>query len=70
MADVIDIANDRAERDLALRIAAVTQAKGPGRSECDDCGEPISPLRQQLGAVRCIDCQQAAEHHQRTRAAR
>lgn len=43
----------------------------PGRSTCAnlDCGEAISPTRQQLGAQLCMDClkaEEAAAVHQRT----
>jgi RNA polymerase-binding transcription factor DksA len=36
-----------------------------GRPECE-CGETISPLRQSLGASRCVECQE--RHEQRRRA--
>lgn len=68
MSDVIDHANDHAERDLALRIAAATAPKPPGLDECEECGEEISPLRKSMGARRCITCQEAHEHRQRTHA--
>jgi len=52
------------ERVLAATAAAVDRARvamgGVGASECA-CGEPIHPVRQQIGAVRCIDCQSDAE---------
>jgi RNA polymerase-binding transcription factor DksA len=60
--DVIDRANDLAAEDLAHRIAAATRAKPRGPAECDDCGDTISDLRRDLGARRCITCQEAHEH--------
>lgn len=29
--------------------------------DCIDCGEPIPPLRLQLGKIRCVDCQAVLE---------
>jgi RNA polymerase-binding transcription factor DksA len=52
------------ERVLAATAEAIDRARavvrGVGASECE-CGEPIHPVRQQIGAVRCIDCQAAVE---------
>lgn len=52
------------ERVLAATDVAIDRARaaivGVGCSECE-CGEPIHPVRQQLGAVRCLDCQSFAE---------
>ena len=63
MADIIDHANDQAERSLAIHLHNATAARAHQRgcAECTDCGEPITPLRQSVGAVLCIDCQQHAE---------
>lgn len=68
MSDAIDRAQDREQldRDLALNAALKSRAehRGSGRTLCD-CGEPISPLRQQLGAERCLECQHAHEQVRR-----
>lgn len=61
MTDIIDQANQHAEQMLALQIAQATRAKPRGPAECD-CGEEISELRRDLGATRCITCQEAHEH--------
>jgi hypothetical protein len=59
--DTIDLAQDQ-QHDIALALAG-RAPRSIGRSHCAnaDCGEPIAPLRQQLGAVLCIDCQRDAE---------
>jgi RNA polymerase-binding transcription factor DksA len=65
--DVVDHANEIAEQDLARRIANATRPRQRGPEACD-CGEPISELRRNIGAERCIDCQTAHEHQARSRA--
>lgn len=62
MTDIIDLAQDQQQQDIAIALAARVP-RTVGRSHCanPDCGEPIAPLRQQLGAVLCIDCQRDAE---------
>jgi len=59
MADVIDIANDYAQQEID-RALANRPMMANGNSECA-CGEPISKIRQNLGATRCIDCQEIWE---------
>lgn len=60
--DVIDTAQRRQLEDIEHALAN-RQRAGKGRTHCMnlECGEPISAVRQQMGAVRCIDCQQIAE---------
>lgn len=60
--DTIDLAQQRQLEDIDHALASRKRA-GVGRAECGhpDCGEPISPARQALGAVLCIDCQRDAE---------
>lgn len=62
MTDIIDQANDHAEKMLALQIAQATAPKPRGPAECDRCDEPISDLRRDLGARLCITCQERHEH--------
>lgn len=65
MADIIDIANDQA--DYFLRVALdrrQRQASTAASAEfCDDCGEPIPLLRQQMvqGCQTCVSCQELRE---------
>jgi RNA polymerase-binding transcription factor DksA len=61
MADIIDMANDRAAQDLALALARATQPKPRGLAECEACDEPISEQRQIMGARLCVPCQTAHE---------
>lgn len=46
----------------AVRRARQRLTTGPGRLDCEDCGEPIPAARRQAmpGARRCLACQ--AEH--------
>ena len=63
MADIADIANDYAERDLQERLRGRVQYQGQSQKECDDCGCEI-PLRRREalpGARLCIDCQEVEE---------
>lgn len=65
MADWIDEAQqldtDRREAALAARRAA--PATPPATGICRDCGDPIDPERLAAlpHAIRCLDCQLAAE---------
>lgn len=53
MADEVDMANDRAEQDLAKAIAAAQRAIPPGApGECRLCGE----LSQRLIGEACAPC--------------
>ena len=68
--DDIDRAQDREQQDTAIALAAQlrrTQAqRGHGTPDCVECGEPIAPFRQALGARRCVECQTEAEQRERT----
>ena len=60
--DIIDVAQRRQQEAIDHALASRKPA-GPGRTTCANltCGEPISPMRQAMGAQRCLDCQQRAE---------
>ena len=62
MTDIIDRANDEAQRWLDEQIAKNHHA-ATDDTECIDCGEPIGEKRKQAvpWAVRCIKCQTAYE---------
>ena len=62
MTDIIDRANDEAQRWLDEQIAKNHHA-ATDDTECIDCDEPISEKRKQAvpWAVRCIKCQTALE---------
>ena len=62
MTDIIDRANDEAQRWLDSQIAK-THHNATDDTECIDCGEPIGEKRKQAvpWAVRCIKCQTAYE---------
>ena len=65
MPDAMDRVQQHAE-DLNADAVAAHQRRvprGPGLQFCADeaCGEAISPARQAMGAMLCIDCQTAAE---------
>lgn len=67
MCHEIDPAQAAAEQ---FRLDAVAEhrramAGRRGRATCVDCGDPISGLRQSLGAVRCIACERDLELRRR-----
>lgn len=45
------------ERQLKARVADLSPSP---QIDCDDCGEPIPPLRKAAvpWAIRCIDCEE------------
>ncbi len=63
MADICDIANDYAERELAERLYSRVQYVGESLFECEDCGEEIPVARRALvpGVRKCRDCAELAE---------
>ena len=67
MCDEIDTSVEIQAAQLDDAIAAHQRAVSASRASefCTECGESISPLRQQLGAHLCIDCQRAYETTQR-----
>ncbi|WP_431511629.1 TraR/DksA family transcriptional regulator [Variovorax sp. DAIF25] len=58
---------EQARRDEALRLFRARAASGPGRDDCEDCGEDIPPARRVAApsAIRCVACQ--ALHERRPR---
>ena len=62
MSDIVDRANDEAQRWLDEQIAK-THHNATDDTECIDCGVPIGQQRKQAvpWAVRCIRCQTAQE---------
>lgn len=62
MTDLIDQACTHTEKALQRQPDARPRFDTPSLKECIECGEPIPPERQKLGAVvRCIDCQSLFE---------
>lgn len=62
MADDIDLAQDRIDRELAARLSAAQKFDAPSLKECQECGEDIPLKRQLVGSVtRCFDCQNHLE---------
>ena len=63
MSDTMELVQE--QRDFLNEIAVqqcVSRARKPlGQKECEECGEPITRLRQQLGATLCIECQSDKE---------
>jgi RNA polymerase-binding transcription factor DksA len=59
MADIIDIANDLIDSEVARALNKIRQeadldATGPAL--CIDCGDNIPKERQELGLKRCVAC--------------
>ncbi len=63
MADEIDLANDHAEKVLAMRLNARVRYEGSSAEECITCGEKILPARRLAvkGCVRCTACEDVME---------
>ncbi len=63
MADIADIANDYAERELAERLYSRVKYVGESLHECEDCGEEIPVARRLIipGIRKCRDCAELAE---------
>lgn len=61
--DIVDIANDYAERELAERLYSRVKCVGESLYECEDCGEEIPVARRALvpGVRKCRDCAELAE---------
>ncbi|HCF3035416.1 TPA: TraR/DksA family transcriptional regulator [Pseudomonas aeruginosa] len=61
--DIVDIANDYAERELADRLYSRVKYVGESLYECEDCGEEIPVARRELvpRVRKCRDCAELAE---------
>lgn len=61
--DQAQLQNDLANQAAIARAAA--QKSGPGRADCEDCGNEIPALRRAANpaATRCVYCQ--ANHEKR-----
>lgn len=66
MPDFIDHVQDRALAEQEQR-EKLCRIETRGLSACVECDAAISPLRQSLGAVRCLGCQEDFEHEQARR---
>lgn len=66
--DIIDVAQRRQQEAIDHALAARQTQSVPGRTHCAKaaCGEAIVPVRQQMGAQLCIDCQRDAEQEARS----
>lgn len=58
---------EQTRRDEALRLFRERVVSGPGRDDCEDCGEDIPPARRVAApsAIRCIACQNLFERGQK-----
>lgn len=66
MPDIIDTANDVAQQSIERTIANAPKFNRPSCTECQECGDPIPPVRQSLGGVTlCVDCQSYLERKKR-----
>lgn len=67
MTDLLDSAQEQIEATTEAAIRAhAERPRSVGRAQCEDpdCGEPITPQRQALGARLCLACQKAEEGRQ------
>lgn len=69
MADVIDMANERAQLELDAAIAALTGGISTAESAlyCEECDEQIPEKRRELirGCTHCVQCQGINEQRQK-----
>jgi len=69
----MDSIDDAQAMDERIRLAEIASARsqvtGAGADTCEDCGDPIEDKRRRAApwAVRCLDCQEAAERQKRGR---
>jgi phage/conjugal plasmid C-4 type zinc finger TraR family protein len=65
-ADMAQLLSVTANDDAIARVRAQLP-QGPSLSHCNECGEPIPELRQQIvkGCKTCIDCQMLSERMKR-----
>lgn len=66
MCDELDEVEDRRaaaeEFDRRNRLTLAERAAArPARTSCEDCDEPLPPIRQQYRCQRCVDCQEVLE---------
>ena len=67
MADIADLANDRAELHLQKALAGQVGKSAPeshpdfNGTDCVECSDPIPPKRLAWGRVRCVGCQTELE---------
>lgn len=63
MADIIDIANERAEAEREAILARRKRLTGESAEECRDCGEEIPEARREAvpGVTRCVACAEIVE---------
>lgn len=61
--DEADLAQAHMEEEA--RVAALVRAQGQAQlaqvSECQDCDEPMHPVRKSYGFRRCVECQTLVE---------
>lgn len=75
MADIADIANERAEQHLEKALAQQQARSGPEShpdfdgEHCIACDDEIPAARLALGKIRCVACQSRLEAQRRMRSA-
>lgn len=69
MADIIDMANDRAQAELDAAIAACVSSDNNSESAiwCEECDTQIPEKRRELikGCQYCVHCQGVIEQQQK-----
>ena len=61
MPDFMDHVQELALREQEQQAANCRAASRIGLDACFECGETIAPMRKQMGANRCVECQAEAE---------
>jgi phage/conjugal plasmid C-4 type zinc finger TraR family protein len=71
MGDLVDHAQAREQEliDEAIARQAAATPRGPSRTDCIDCSDPIPVERRKAvpGCKRCVDCETYNELRARTR---
>ena len=69
--DEVDQQEERraAQAEFDARAREVREANArlkPPATECEDCGDPLTPFRQFSYCVRCVECQTQFERQARS----
>ena len=70
MSNLMDRAQEREQLDRDLALREQGRKKTQGLSACEECGKPISDLRQELGARFCVEHQLGVEAEAKRRTTR
>jgi len=70
MTDSIERAQEQEQVNRDAALEKLPRQQRAGLAECEECGAPISAIRQNMGARLCVPHQEAVEAEQKKRGAR